>query len=188
MDVNIDKLVDTLKAHMKKAEDSMLHDLQAIRTGKASPSLVENVTVEYYGTPTRLRDLAAINAPEPRMLTVQPWDTSAVQAIEKALIAANLGINPVSDGKVLRLPIPELSQERRNQFVKQVKNRGEEGKVAIRNIRRDGNEVAKKAQKGGEITEDQLKQILDEIQKLTDKSIEKLDKDLAAKEKELMSI
>ena len=133
-------------------------------------------------------DLAAINAPEPRMLTVQPWDTSAVQAIEKALIAANLGINPVSDGKVLRLPIPELSQERRNQFVKQVKNRGEEGKVAIRNIRRDGNEVAKKAQKGGEITEDQLKQILDEIQKLTDKSIEKLDKDLAAKEKELMSI
>ncbi|WP_176012995.1 ribosome recycling factor [Victivallis sp. Marseille-Q1083] len=185
---NISELLPQLKAHMAKAEEAMRHDFAAVRTGKASPALVEGILVDYYGAPTRLRDLANISAPEARLLTIQPYDISAVHAIEKAIIASNLGIMPNSDGKILRLPIPELSEERRIALVKQVKQRAEEGKVAIRNLRRDANDSAKKAQKGGELTEDELKKLLDDIQKLTDRSIEDIDKSVASKEKELMSI
>lgn len=188
MNVPVNELKNEVKNQMAKAEEAMRHDFAAIRTGKASPALVENVMVEYYGTPTRLRDLANIATPEARLLTVQPYDAKMVGPIEKALIAANLGMMPVSDGRLLRLPVPELSQERRQSLVKQVKTRSEEAKVVARNIRRDANDAAKKAQKGGELTEDELKRMLDELQKMTDKCIENIDRTLAEKEKELMTV
>ncbi len=188
MSVAIEELMDYLEEMMMKAEEAMQHDFAAVRTGKASPALVENMTIDYYGTPTKLKELAGITTPEPRLLVVQPWDPSSVSVIEKALLTSNLGISPVSDGRVLRLPIPELSEERRTQFAKQVKIRAEEAKVAIRNIRREGNDIAKKSQKSSEITEDDLKVILDDIQKQTDEYIKNIDKDLEAKDKELMTV
>ncbi|MDD3885704.1 MAG: ribosome recycling factor [Victivallaceae bacterium] len=181
-------LMDTLEEHMMKTEDALKNAFNGIRTGKASPALVENVMVEYYGTPTRLRELAGITTPEPRLLVVQPWDTSAVPKVEKALLAANIGITPVSDGKTLKLPIPELSQDRRAALAKQAKAAVEDGKVALRNIRREGNDAVKKFEKDGDITEDERKKMLDDIQKLTDRYIASLDNELAAKDKELMTV
>lgn len=180
-------LVDEMEENMKKAEEAMKNDFSAIRTGKASPSLVENITVEYYGAKSRLRDVSNIATPEARLITIQPWDQSLVKTIEKAIMESNLGIAPVSDGRVIRLPIPPLSQERRLALGKQVKTRAEEGRVAVRNIRRDANETAKKAQKASDITEDELKDILDQIQKATDKAIARIDELMADKEKELMA-
>jgi ribosome recycling factor len=188
MSVAIDDLMDYTEEHMMKTEDSMTTDLNAIRTGKASPALVENLMIDYYGTSTRLKELAGITVPEPRLVVIQPWDPQAVQKIEKAIIASDIGISPVSDGKMLRLPIPELSEERREKLAKQVKHRGEEAKIAIRNIRRDCNDIAKKAQKSSDITEDDLRDMLDDIQKATDNYIKDIDKNVAAKEKELMTV
>jgi ribosome recycling factor len=188
MNVGIDDLMDHTEEHMMKTVEVMLSDFSAIRTGKASPALVEGITVDYYGTPTKLRELAGITTPEPRLLVVQPWDPSSMQAIEKAILASSLGISPVNDGRILRLPIPELSEERRAALAKQVKSRAEEARVAIRNIRRDANDRAKKAQKAGEITEDDLKDSLEDIQKLTDNYIKEIDEALAKKEEELMSV
>ncbi|MBR2508659.1 MAG: ribosome recycling factor [Lentisphaeria bacterium] len=181
-------LLDDTEELMMKSEDAMKNDFSAIRTGKASPALLDGVMVEYYGAMTRLKELAGISAPEPRLLVVQPWDAASIKAVEKAIIAANLGITPMNDGKLIKLPIPELSQERRTALAKQAKARAEEAKVSLRNIRRDANEFAKKAQKGGELTEDELKKMLDDIQKMTDSYIATVDKDLAAKEKELMTV
>lgn len=186
--VDITELMDFVEEHMMKTEDSLKNNFAAIRTGKASPSLVENITVDYYGTPTRLRDLAGISTPEPRLLVIQPWDKSALAAIEKAILSSNVGITPMNDGKLLRLPVPELSQERRAALSKQAKAETEDAKVALRNIRRDANEIAKKAQKDSEITEDELKKMLDDIQKTTDRYIAALDAALAVKEKELMTV
>ena len=183
-----DMVLMELEEKMEKAESSMRSDLNAIRTGKASPSLVEGLMVDYYGVQTRLRDMAQIAAPEPRLLTIQPWDVSAVSAVEKAIKASNLGIMPNSDGRLIRLPIPELSEDRRKTLVKQVKARSEEAKVAVRNARRDGNEMAKKSQKDGDITEDELKKLLDDIQKATDKHIADIDKIVSDKEKELLTV
>ena len=188
MQLDPNNLLDSLEEHMMKTEEALSGSFSAIRTGKASPALVEHVTVEYYGTPTRLKEIAGITAPEPRLLVIQPWDTTAVSAIEKALLASNIGITPMSDGRTLKLPIPELSQERRQALAKQAKAECEEAKVALRNIRREGNEAAKKAQQDGIYTEDELKKMLDDIQKLTDRYIATLDKLLAAKEKELMTV
>ena len=181
-------LMDELEEKMMMAEDAMKADFQAIRTGKASPALVENIQAEYYGTMTRIKDMAGISTPEPRLLVIQPWDQSAVKAVEKAIINSNLGISPVSDGKLIRLPIPPLSEERRKVLAKQVKARSEEAKISIRNARREGNEAAKKAQKASEITEDELKKLNDDIQKLTDSYIKKIDDCAAEKEAELMAI
>ncbi len=188
MNVSIGQLMDHVEEHMMKTVEVMQADFAAVRTGKASPALVDNIMVDYYGTPTRLKELAGITTPEARLLVIQPWDPSSMGAVEKAIIASNIGISPVNDGRVIRLPIPELSEERRTALTKQVKTRAEEARVAIRNIRRDGNEVAKKAQKGGEITEDDLKLKLDAIQKLTDDYIKEVDNTLLKKEKELMSM
>jgi len=173
---------------MLTAEEAMKKDFSAIRTGKASPGLVENIPVEYYGTVTRIRDIASITTPEPRLLAIQPWDPSAVSAIEKAIQASPLGISPVSDGRLIRLPIPELSEERRSNLAKQVKTRAEEARIGIRNIRREGNEIVKKSQKGSEISEDEGKDLLEKIQKLTDDYIAAIDADTAEKEKELMKV
>ena len=185
---DITTLLDDTEELMMKSEDAMKNDFSAIRTGKASPALLDGVMVEYYGAMTRLKELAGISAPEPRLLVVQPWDAASIKAVEKAIIAANLGITPMNDGKLIKLPIPELSQERRTALAKQAKARAEEAKVSLRNIRRDANEFAKKAQKGGELTKDELKKMLDDIQKMTDSYIATVDKDLAAKEKELMTV
>ncbi len=185
---DIADLLDELEERMMKTEDALGNQFTAIRTGKASPALVENVMVEYYGAMTRLKELAGITTPEPRLLVIQPWDTSAVPAVEKAILSSNVGITPMSDGKVLKLPIPELSQDRRTALVKQAKAHSEEAKVALRNIRREGNDAAKKAKKDGELTEDEEKRMLDDIQKMTDRYIAEVDKRLAAKEKELMTV
>ena len=186
--MEIELLLDTLEENMMKTEEALKNAFSALRTGKASPALVENITVDYYGTPTRIRDMANITTREPRLLVIQPWDASAVSKVEKALIASTLGITPVSDGKTLKLPIPELSQDRRQALSKQAKVDTEEAKVALRNIRRDGNDTAKKAEKNGELTEDELKKMLDDIQKLTDRYIGILEKMFADKEKDLMTL
>jgi len=188
MDIKIDLLMDHLEEEMMGAEDAMQRDFAAVRTGKASPGLVENITVDYYGTPTRMRELAGITVPEPRMLVIQPWDPSSIALIEKAINTSNLGISPVNDGRVLRLPMPELSEERRNSLVKQVKLRSEDAKISIRNIRREGNDAAKKSEKKSEITEDDLKDMLKDIQDMTDNYIKKIDKIFVAKEQDLLSV
>ncbi len=184
----IEELLDNMEESMMNAEDAMKTDIAAIRTGKASTALVENLMVEYYGTNTRLRDIAGLSTPDARTVAIQPWDQSAVQAIEKAIINSNIGISPVSDGKIVRLPIPPLSEDRRAALAKQVKARSEEARVAVRNARRDANEAAKKAQKASEITEDELKNLLEKIQKMTDSYIANIDKLAEEKEKELMKV
>jgi len=188
MAYTVDNLLDSLEESMMKTEDALTNHFSAIRTGKASPALVENITFEYYGTQVRIKDAANISAPEPRLLAIQPWDVNAVKGIEKALLSSNIGITPMNDGRVLKLPIPELSQERRATLSKQAKSGAEEAKVALRNIRRDGNDAVKKFEKDGELTEDDRKDMLDKIQKLTDSYIAKVDAMLAAKDKELMTI
>lgn len=188
MQLDPGNLLEELEEHMMKSEEALINSFHSIRTGKASPSLVDGIMVEYYGTPTRLKEIAGISAPEPRLLVIQPWDKNALAAVEKAILASNIGITPMNDGSHIKLPIPELSQERRLMLSKQAKGFVEEAKVALRNIRRDGNEVAKKAQKDGALTEDDLKKMLDDIQKLTDQYIATLDKELANKEKELMTV
>ena len=187
MDI-LNELMDTLEEDMMKAEDAMRHDFAAIRTGKASGALVENIQVEYYGSMSRIRDIAGISTPDARTIAIQPWDKSALRSIEKAIIDSNLGISPLNDGRIIRLPVPPLTEERRTQLVKQVKARAEDAKVQIRNVRRDGNEMAKKAQKNSEITEDDLKGLLEKIQNLTDDYIKNIDAVAADKEKDLMTI
>ena len=184
----VNEIFDSTEEKMMNAEEAMKNDLLTIRTGKASTALVENIMVEYYGTMTRLRDIAGLATPEARLITIQPWDQSAVKTVEKAILASPLGISPVSDGKIIRLPIPPLSEERRVALTKQVKTRLESAKVELRNARRDANEALKKAQKASEITEDELKNHLDKIQKMTDSYTANLDKLAADKEKELMTI
>ena len=188
MAYTVDTLLDTLEENMMKTEDALTTAFAAIRTGKASPALVENITFEYYGTQTRIRDAAGITAPEPRLLVIQPWDATAVKAIEKALLSSNIGITPMSDGKTLKLPIPELSQDRRTALSKQAKASAEDAKVALRNIRRDANDAVKKFEKDGELTEDERKKMLDDVQKTTDSYIAKVDAMYSAKEKELMTV
>jgi len=186
--INIEDLIEHLMERMETTTEHMKADLLGYRTGKASPALVEGILIDYYGTSTKLKELAGITVPEPRLLVIQPYDPSSVTTIEKAISTSNIGINPVSDGKILRLPIPELSEERRASLTKQVHTRTEEARVSIRNIRREGNDIAKKAQKNSYITEDDLKLMLKEIQDLTDSSIEDIDKILKVKEDELMNI
>jgi ribosome recycling factor len=183
-----DSLLEELELEMMESLQSCEHDLAALRTGKASPTMVENIMVDYYGAMTRLREIAGITVPEPRMLVIQPWDQNAVQPIEKAIMASNLGIRPLSDGRILRLPIPELSEERRRDLIKQVHRRSEEAKVALRTHRREANEVARKGQKAVHMPEDELKLLLEKIQGMTDLYSGKVDDALQRKEKELMIV
>lgn len=173
---------------MGKATEFLHKELAGLRTGKASPAMVENVQVEYYGAQTRLREIANISTPEPRLLVINPYDPTSLGAIEKAILAANIGITPVTDGRVCRIPIPELSEERRKDMVKVSKKMAEEARVAIRNIRRDSNEAAKALQKDGKVTEDERDQGMADIQKSTDEYIKKVDAMAAAKEKEMMAV
>lgn len=173
---------------MKKAIEAMQREFAGVRTGKASPALVENLMVDYYGTQTRLRDIAGITAPEPRLLVIQPWDQGAVKSIEKAIQASSLGMNPMSDGRIVRLPIPELSEERRKDMVKVVRARAEDVRIEARNVRREANETAKKAQKDSQITEDELTVLTKDIQKYTDDTIKHIDSLLKSKEAEIMQV
>jgi len=173
---------------MQKSLEALRRDLASIRTGKANPALLDKVMVDYYGTATPINQLANISAPEARMLVVQPWDKSVVPNVEKAILKSDLGLNPSSDGTVIRLVIPQLTQESRKELVKRVKKKAEEAKVAIRNIRRDANEAMKAAEKNKEISEDENKNAQDDIQKLTDKYIAELEKILENKENEIMEV
>lgn len=187
--------MDTLDDIMLDMEDkmdktlSLLHEqFSGIRTGKASPALVENVQVSYYGSMTRMRELASISTPEPRLIVINAYDPTALPEIEKAIKAANLGVNPMNDGRVIRVPIPELNEERRKEMTKLTRKLAEEARIALRNVRRDANEHVKRIQKDSVITEDERDKALDDIQKATDKHIETVDSELTEKEKEVMEV
>jgi len=173
---------------MIKTEQVVVNEFAGVRTGKASAALVENVTVEVYGAQMRIRELAGITTPEPRMLVIQPWDLNSLHPIEKAIQKANLGLMPAIQGKVIRLIFPELSQERRQEFVKITKKMAEDGRVAIRHVRRDSMEQLKKHAHDSGITEDEEKQAEKDLQKLTDQYIARIDEHLAHKEKEIMTV
>ena len=174
------------EAKMEKTVNSLKEEYNTIRTGRASASIFDKVRVDYYGTPTPLSQVGTISIPEARLVVVSPFDKSLISAIEKAIQTADLGLNPSNDGKVIRIASPPLTADRRKELVKQAKNTAENYRTTIRNIRRDGNDALKKQQKGGELTEDQLKTETDKLQKLTDKYIEEINKVYEAKEKEIM--
>ncbi len=180
-------LADT-KNRMNKAADDLRVELAAVRTGRASTSLLEHLKVDYYGTPTPLNQVATLGVPEPTMLTVQPWDPTLLAVIDKVIRSSDLGLNPVSDGKVLRVPIPPLTEERRKDLVKHLHKIMENHRTALRNIRRDANEALKKLLKDKKISEDDERRVLEEIQKLTDGFMEKLEAQAKSKEKEVMEL
>ena len=177
-----------IEEKMNKTISVLQEDFSEVRAGRANPAILNKISVEYYGTPTPRNQVAGISVPEARLIMIQPWDTSILKEIEKAILASDIGINPNNDGKVIRLAFPELTEERRKELVKDIKKMAEDCKVAVRNARRDGIDQAKKEQKDGELTEDELKQAENKIQELTDKAIEEVDKVLANKENEILSI
>jgi ribosome recycling factor len=173
---------------MTKTINVLQEQFAGIRTGKASPALVENLRVPYYGTPTRLREIAGIATPEPRLIVINAYDPTALPEIEKTILAANIGVTPLNDGRVIRVPIPELSEERRKELTKVAKRMAEEGRVSVRNVRRDANEHVKNLEKGHKISEDAKKEALEQIQKDTDDYIKKIDDILKSKEAEIMAV
>ena len=177
-----------LKERMEKTINNFSEKLSEVRAGRANPAILNKVKIDYYGTPTPINQVAGISVPEARLIVIQPWDASILKDIEKAILASDIGINPNNDGKVIRLSFPELNEERRKELEKEIKKMAEEAKVAVRAVRRDGIEEAKAEQKEGNITEDELKQAENDIQKLTDTSVEEIDKILEGKEKEVMAI
>ena len=177
-----------LRGRMDKAVTDLQHNMSAIRTGRASINLLDNVRVDYYGTPTPLNQVANLHVPEPSLITIQPWDVSQIGAIEKAIRTSDLGLNPANDGKLIRLPIPSLTEERRKELVKKLHGVAEDHRVAIRNIRRDGNDAVKRLLKDKKIAEDEERRALDEIQKLTDAQMQKLEHAAKTKEKEILEI
>jgi ribosome recycling factor len=183
-----DEITLDTEAGMEKAVDYMVHEFASVRTGKASPALVENLDVEAYGSSMKLKQLALITTPEPRLVVIQPFDASTTQAIEKALKESRLGINPNVDGRIIRLPIPPLTEERRKELVKGIRQMAEEARVRVRSVRRDGLEALKKAQKDGGITEDDLERYEKDVQKLTDDSVKKIDEAVSSKEAEIMKV
>ena len=172
---------------MKKTMANLESDLATIRAGRANPNVLNKIMVDYYGTPTPIQQVGNVSVPEPRMILIQPWEKSMVKAIEKAIQTSELGINPTNDGSAIRLVFPELTEERRKELVKDVKKKGEGAKVAIRNIRRDGNDALKKL-KGSEVSEDEIKDMEEELQKVTDKFVKKVDEAVEAKSKEVMTV
>lgn len=186
--MDIDDILLEAEDKMSKTEQVVLHEFAGVRTGKASPALVENILVDAYGAQMRIRELAGITSHEPRLLVITPWDASMLHPIEKAIQKANVGLNPAIDKKVIRLVFPELSGERRQEFIKVVKKMAEDGRVAIRHVRRDAMEALKQAVKSGNVGEDAEKHAEKELQKLTDEYIAKIDQHLAHKEKEIMTV
>jgi ribosome recycling factor len=183
-----DELYKKAEEHMTKTLETLLHELSGIRTGKASPAILDVVKVNYYGQTVPVKQVASIAVPDPRTITIQPWDRTLIHEIEKAIQTSDLGLNPQNDGSLIRLPIPTLTEERRRDLVKVVKRIGEDARVAVRNIRRDTNERVKKAEKEHQLSEDEMRSRQDAIQKLTDSFIKKVDEAVAAKEKEVLEI
>lgn len=185
---SVDDILLDAEDKMSKSLSFLEDQFSGVRTGKASPALVENIKIEYYGTETRLKEIAQISTPEPRLIVINAYDPTALPEIEKGILAANLGVTPMNDGRVVRVPIPELNEERRTELAKVAKRMAEESRVAIRNVRREANDHAKSLQKDGKITEDDRDEALKQIQKDTDDYIKKADDSLAAKEEEIMAV
>lgn len=173
---------------MNKSLDALLNEYASIRAGRANPHVLDKIKVDYYGAPTPIQQAGNISVPEARMIVIQPWDKTLLKAIEKAILTSDLGINPTNDGSVIRLIFPELTEDRRKELAKDVKKKGEGAKVAVRNIRRDANDAFKKMEKADEISEDDRDEAEEKIQKLTDKMIEKIDKAIETKTKEIMTV
>lgn len=173
---------------MEKSLESLKGEYMNIRAGRANPHLLDKIKVDYYGTPSSLQQVANVSVPEARMIQIQPWESSLIKEIEKAILCSDIGITPNNDGKVIRLIFPELTEDRRKELVKDVKKKGENAKVAIRNIRRDANDAIKKAAKSTEISEDEQKQLEDKVQKFTDKYIVEIDKTIEEKSKEILTV
>ena len=177
-----------IEERMKKTINVYETNLSEIRAGRANPAILNRITVDYYGTATPINQMAGISVPEARLIVIQPWDMSVLKEIERAILASDIGITPNNDGKVIRLNFPELNEERRKELVKDIRKMSEEAKVAVRSVRRDGIDEFKKMQKDSSITEDELKQAEDQIQKLTDKYVDQIDKITENKEKEIMTV
>lgn len=184
----MDERLTQYEEKMSKSLDSLNQEYVSIRAGRANPHILDKIKVDYYGQPTSLQGVANVSVPEARMILIQPWDSSLIKEIEKAIICSDLGLTPGNDGKAIRLVFPELTEDRRKELVKDVKKKAENAKVAIRNIRRDANDSFKKMNKSNEISEDDLKVIEDQVQKLTDKYIEKVDKAMEEKSQEILTI
>ncbi len=183
----MDSRLNVSDEKMKKALDFLQSDLSSVRAGRANPHVLDKIKVDYYGTPTPLQQVGNITVPEPRILQIAPWDKSMIKDIEQAIMASDLGITPADDGAVVRLVFPELTEERRKELAKDIKKKGEEAKVAVRNIRRDGNDAFKKLSKT-EVSEDEIKDLTDELQKMTDKYIKDIDALVEEKSKEIMKV
>ena len=180
--------LNSIEEKMNKTISVLQENFSEVRAGRANPAILNKIKIDYYGTPTPINQVAGVSVPEARLIVIQPWDISVLKEIEKAILASDIGINPNNDGKVIRLAFPELTEERRKDLVKEIKKMAEESKVAVRAIRRDGIDKAKAMQKNSEITEDDIRVAEDSIQKLTDKKIEEIDKVLADKEKEILTV
>jgi ribosome recycling factor len=184
----INEILEKAGHHMDRAIEEVKHNFSTVRAGKASPAILDPIRVDYYGSPTPLNQVANVSCPEPRMIVIQPWEKNMLAPIEKAIMTSDLGLNPGNDGSMIRVPLPELSEERRKELVKHVHKLAEDGKVAVRNVRRDANDHLKKALKASEISEDDERRALKEVQDLTDKHIENIDKLMADKEKDIMAV
>ena len=184
----MDERLQQFETKMEKTCEYLEADFMTIRAGRANPNLLNRIMVEYYGTPTPMQQVGNISVPEPRIIQINPWEKSLLKAIEKAILASDLGITPTNDGKAIRLNFPDLTEERRKELAKDVKKRGEEAKVAVRNIRRDANDFVKKQNKAGDLNDDQAKDEEDKVQKMTDKYIKQIDEAVDAKSKEIMTV
>ncbi len=180
--------IKIIEEKMNKSISVLQENLAEVRAGRANPAILNKIMVNYYGTPTPINQVAGISVPEARLIVIQPWDASILKDIEKEILKAELGINPNNDGKVIRLAFPELTEERRKELVKEIKKMGEEAKVSVRSVRREGMDIVKAEQKEGTITEDELKSSEDKIQKLTDSKITEIDNQISKKEKEIMNV
>lgn len=184
----MDQRIAPYDEKMQKTMNNLSEEFGGIRAGRANPHVLDKLRIDYYGTPTPVQQVANVSVPEPRMLLIQPWEASMVKVIEKAILSSDLGINPTNDGKAIRLAFPELTEERRKELAKDVKKKGENAKVAIRNIRRDANDTFKKLSKAEDISEDEISDLEDQAQKLTDKYISEVDKAVEAKTKEILTV
>jgi ribosome recycling factor len=184
----MNELFKETEAKMKKTVEVIQRELAAVRAGRANPAVLDKIKIDYYGVMTPVSQIGSVSIPEPRTLVIQPWDASALKAVEKAIMSSDLGINPGNDGKVIRLNFPQLTEERRKELIKQIHKTGEDGKVAIRNLRRDANERLKTMKKKSEITEDDLKSMEKDVQDITDKYCKEIDEMVVIKEKELMAV
>ena len=184
----MDERLKVYEEKMTKSYDAMIREFTAIRAGRANPHVLDRLTVDYYGTPSPIQQVANVSVPEPRMIQIQPWESKMIREIEKVIMTSDLGINPTNDGKSIRLVFPELTEERRKDLVKEIKKKAEAAKVAIRNIRRDANDMLKKLGKSDDVSEDEIKDMQDQVQKVTDKYIKEVDEMTELKSKEIMTV